>query len=65
MMTTLPIAVGFGLSRRAQIEALNPFADGAIVGSALVEVIHQAGKANAAKAAYDFMTDLFAGTKRG
>jgi tryptophan synthase alpha chain len=34
--TTLPLAVGFGLSRPEQIEQLRGLADGAIVGSAIV-----------------------------
>lgn len=32
----LPVAVGFGLSERSQIEALEPYADIMIVGSALI-----------------------------
>lgn len=35
--TTLPLAVGFGLSRPEQIEHLRGLADGAIVGSAIVK----------------------------
>lgn len=34
--TTLPLAVGFGLSRPDQVQALHGLADGAIVGSAIV-----------------------------
>jgi tryptophan synthase alpha chain len=37
--TGLPLGVGFGISRREQIEALRGTADAAIVGSAIVEVI--------------------------
>ena len=37
--TDLPLAVGFGISRREHIEALRGRADAAAVGSAIVEVI--------------------------
>lgn len=37
--TRLPLAVGFGLSRREQIEALAGVADGVVVGSAIVNLI--------------------------
>lgn len=40
--TNLPLAVGFGISKREHIEMLKKFgADGAIVGSALVKIIEQ------------------------
>ncbi|MCH7706477.1 MAG: tryptophan synthase subunit alpha, partial [Chloroflexi bacterium] len=37
-----PIAVGFGLSRPEHVEQVGRYADAAIVGSALVNVIDQA-----------------------
>jgi tryptophan synthase alpha chain len=37
--TSLPIAVGFGLSRREHMAALAPHADAAVVGSAIVQLI--------------------------
>lgn len=40
--TTLPIAVGFGVSTPAQAAAIADYADGVIVGSALVSRIEQA-----------------------
>jgi tryptophan synthase alpha chain len=38
-VTTLPIAVGFGLSRREHMAAIAPHADAAVVGSAIVRLI--------------------------
>jgi tryptophan synthase alpha chain len=37
--TTLPLAVGFGISRREHVEAVGRIAEVAIVGSALIDVI--------------------------
>lgn len=39
--TDLPVAVGFGISSRDQVAALEPMCDGVIVGSALVRHIHE------------------------
>jgi tryptophan synthase alpha chain len=39
----LPLAVGFGLSRPEHVRAVAEFADAAVVGSALVSVIAEAG----------------------
>ena len=39
--TPVPVAVGFGVSTPDQARALAPHADAVVVGSALVEVLHQ------------------------
>jgi tryptophan synthase alpha chain len=41
--TSLPIAVGFGVSTRSQVEEIAAFADGFVVGSALVKAVEDAG----------------------
>jgi tryptophan synthase alpha chain len=41
--TTLPLALGFGLSRPEHVEAVGRWADAAVVGSGLVNVIAEAG----------------------
>ena len=43
-ITTLPIAVGFGISTPAQASAIAPLADGVVVGSALVRLIGENGE---------------------
>ena len=40
-VTQLPIAVGFGLSHPEHVRKVGEWADAAVVGSALVEVIAQ------------------------
>lgn len=49
-VTPLPIAVGFGLSKPEHLTEVATFADAAVVGSALVTVIGEAGTAAPAKA---------------
>ncbi len=46
-VTDLPLAVGFGISRRAHVAALRGHADAAVVGSALVRVIEETRSADA------------------
>jgi len=46
--TNKPIAVGFGISKPAQVKEISKIADGVIVGSAIVNVI-KASKGNAKK----------------
>ncbi len=38
---SIPIAVGFGISRKEHVAALAPYADIAIIGSALIDVINK------------------------
>lgn len=45
--TSVPIAVGFGLSTAAQVRAVGGLADGVVVGSALVERLGRDGVAGA------------------
>jgi tryptophan synthase alpha chain len=40
---SLPVAVGFGISRPEQVRAVGAFADGVVVGSALVRLIEETG----------------------
>ncbi|HZP18315.1 MAG TPA: tryptophan synthase subunit alpha, partial [Terriglobales bacterium] len=39
--TPLPIAVGFGISQPEQFSSVGKFADAAVVGSAIVQIIEQ------------------------
>jgi len=42
-VTTLPLALGFGVSRPDHVQDIGRIADAAVVGSALVQVIADAG----------------------
>ena len=56
--TSLPIAVGFGISNAAHVQAVGEYADAAIVGSALVGLIEKTPAADAAKAVGKFVRGL-------
>jgi tryptophan synthase alpha chain len=59
--TKLPIAVGFGISNPEQFVAVGEFADAAVVGSALVATIEQAGPKYAASSIARFIEGLRGG----
>ena len=40
-ISPVPVCAGFGIRSREQVQRLAPFIDGAIVGSALVEVLER------------------------
>ena len=54
----LPIAVGFGLSTPAHIAEVTGYADGAVVGSALVRLIDQHPEEKQAEAIKRYMVEL-------
>jgi tryptophan synthase alpha chain len=56
--TSLPIAVGFGISNAAHVQAVGEFADAAIIGSALVALIEKTAPEDAAKAVGQFIFEL-------
>ena len=64
--TKLPVVVGFGISSREQVSAIAAYADGVVVGSALVNSIYnnQGAPEEMAATLRDVMTDLVAGTPR-
>jgi tryptophan synthase alpha chain len=56
--TSLPIALGFGISTAAQVRAVSSFADAAVVGSAVVELIERTPAAQAPQVVGQFVRDL-------
>jgi tryptophan synthase alpha chain len=63
--TKLPVAVGFGISNAQQFAEVTSFADAAVVGSGIVQVIERAGGGMAAaKAVNEFITSLLSGTRQ-
>jgi len=63
-LTDLPLAVGFGVRERRDVEELWKVADGAVVGSALVEKLAAAGPGKAFETARDFVEELTAEARR-
>lgn len=61
-LTAIPLAVGFGLSKREHMEAVAPYADAAVVGSAFMRLIEENHDApDLADKLRDFAADLKAG----
>jgi tryptophan synthase alpha chain len=58
--TSLPIAVGFGISTPSQFAAVGEFADAAVVGSAIVEIIEKSRGREAVTVA-EFVRGLVSG----
>ena len=56
--TTLPIALGFGISTPAHVQAVAGFADAAVVGSAIVGLVEKTPAADAPRAVGDFVRSL-------
>jgi tryptophan synthase alpha chain len=56
--TDLPIMVGFGVSRKEDVENIGYFADGAVVGSALLDAISNSNKGEELNAAANFVSGL-------
>jgi tryptophan synthase alpha chain len=56
--TSLPIAVGFGISNAEHVRAVGEFADAAVIGSALVALIERTPQAEAPAAVGRFIAGL-------
>lgn len=56
--TKLPVAVGFGISNAEHVKAVGEFADAAVVGSAIVQLIEKTAPEEAAKTVGRFVAEL-------
>jgi len=56
--TKLPIAVGFGVSNADHVKAVGKFADAAVIGSAIVQLIEKTAPEQAAAAVGKFVAEL-------
>ena len=61
--TSLPAAVGFGISTAEHVAEVAAFADGAVVGSALVSAMDDGASETAAQRAQEFIEGLIGGTR--
>ena len=61
--TNLPIAVGFGVSNAGHFAAVGQFADAAVIGSALVEIIERSAAEEAPRSIARFIEGLRAGPR--
>jgi tryptophan synthase alpha chain len=62
--TQLPVAVGFGISNAQHFAEVTRFADAAVVGTAIVQVIENSKPEQAAQAVYDFIKGLRSATSQ-
>ena len=63
--TKLPIALGFGISTADHVRAVSDFADAAVVGSAVVQLIERTPPADAPKAVGEFVAGLLCHPRAG
>lgn len=56
--TSVPVAVGFGVSNKSDVKEIGKFADGAIVGSALINKIRETKDDNIVDVAGKFISSL-------
>lgn len=54
----IPIAVGFGISKREHLQILTPYADIAVVGSAIIDIISSSEKGDIEKNVSNFIKNL-------
>ena len=55
---SVPIAVGFGISKREHLQALSPYADIAIIGSALIDIINSSQSSGLEPALSQYLSQL-------
>jgi len=60
--TDTPCAIGFGINTPEQVGKMSEFADGVIVGSAIVKIIAKEG-ANAGNSIYNYVSEMTAALK--
>lgn len=56
--TNLPVAVGFGISKPSHIKQISQFADAAVIGSALIDIISDSNKNDLIESVIAFISKL-------
>ncbi len=55
---SIPIAVGFGISKKEHIQQLSPYADIAVVGSAIIDIINHSNTNKVEQNIRNFLTSI-------
>jgi len=55
---SVPVAIGFGISKRQHIQALKPHADIAVIGSAIINIINKSNESDTKQKIKQFLLEL-------
>ncbi len=58
-ITNIPLAVGFGISKKEHIQMITPYADIGVIGSAIIEIINKSNNTNLLSNVENFLLKIY------